>query len=82
MPATDLVVGSPALRSPLTPVPYRIVKRRVELDDVVTMSVVPVLAEASEPFHFYPRTVQHADLFRCGGGGDLDFERTRKRGPH
>ena len=52
MPATDLAVGSPALRGPLTPVPYRIVKRRVELDDVVTMSVVPALAEAGEPFQF------------------------------
>ena len=52
MPATDLAIGSPALRSPLTPVPYRIVKRRVELDDVVTMSVVPVRAVAGEPFGF------------------------------
>ena len=52
MRAIDLAVGSPALRSPLTPVPYRIVKRRVEVDDVVTMSVVPVSARAGEPFHF------------------------------
>jgi NAD(P)H-flavin reductase len=52
MSATDLAVGSPALRSPLTPVPYRIVKRLVELEDVVTMSVVPVSADAGEPFHF------------------------------
>ena len=52
MPATDPAVGSPALRGPLTPIPYRIVKRRVELDDVVTMSVVPVLSEAGEPFQF------------------------------
>ena len=27
-------------------------KRRVELDDVVTMSVVPASAEAGEPFRF------------------------------
>ncbi len=52
VPATDPALGSPALRGPLTPVPYRIVKRRVELDDVVTMSVVPVSAEAGTSFHF------------------------------
>ena len=52
MPDSDLAVGPPALRSPLTPVPYRIVQRRVDLDDVVTMSVVPERAEASEPFRF------------------------------
>jgi anaerobic sulfite reductase subunit B len=52
MPAADIAVGSPALRSPLTPVPYRIVKRRVELDDVVTLSVAPVSADPRWPFQF------------------------------
>ena len=52
VPATDLAVGSLAMRSPLTPVPYRIVQRRVELNDVVTMSVVPVSAGPGESFHF------------------------------
>ena len=52
MPAADIAVGSPALRSPLTPIPYRIVKRRVELDDVVTLSVAPVSADAGGPFQF------------------------------
>lgn len=51
MPGTDLAVGRP-LRSPLTPVPYRIVDRRVELDDVVTMAVVPASPKAEEPFRF------------------------------
>ena len=52
MPAADRGVRAMHLRSPLTPVPYRIVTRRVELDDVVTMSVVPLSAEPHEPFRF------------------------------
>ncbi len=52
MPAADRGVRALHLRSPLTPVPYRIVTRRVELDDVVTMSVVPLSAEPHEPFRF------------------------------
>ena len=52
MPDTDLAVGSPAMHSPLTPVPYRIVKRKVELDDVVTMSVMPMSTGVGQTFHF------------------------------
>ncbi len=38
----DLAARSPVASGPLTPVPYRVVGRRQELDDVVTLSLAPV----------------------------------------
>ena len=53
MPATpELIVGSSVLSSPFTPTPYRIVERRVELDDVVTLSVVPSSPDPPDPPDF------------------------------
>ena len=49
---TDLMIGPPALHSPLTPVPYRVVDRRQELDDVVTLSLAPAADEADESLQF------------------------------
>jgi anaerobic sulfite reductase subunit B len=46
--ATDRMAEHDGLRSPLTPAPYRVVERRVELADVVTLSLVPVSTPAYE----------------------------------
>jgi NAD(P)H-flavin reductase len=51
MPATtELAAGPPP--GPLTPVPYRVVGRRVELDDVVTVKVEPADQRPAGAFAF------------------------------
>jgi len=53
MPAvTERAAGLLAGYGPLTPLPYRIVDRRVELEDVVTLSVAPSSAPSVEPRPF------------------------------
>jgi NAD(P)H-flavin reductase len=48
---TELAIGQPAC-GPFVPESYRIVERRVELDDVVTLSVVPASTQPSHGPHF------------------------------
>src|ERR1019366_1955514 len=77
--ATDLAAGSPALRSPLTPVPYRIVERRGELDDVVTLSLTPVAQQSDDPFHF---THGQFNMLTAFGVGEVAISISSSPGAH
>jgi NAD(P)H-flavin reductase len=77
--ATDLAAGPPALRSPLTPVPYRIVERRVEFDDVVTLSLTPVAQQSDEPFHF---THGQFNMLTAFGVGEVAISISSSPGAH
>ena len=65
------------LLNPLTPVTYRIVDRRVETGDVVTLFLEPT--SGSSPLSFRPGQFNMLDVLRRRGGRDLDQQRCRER---